>query len=200
MVLPTIANPLPAIIEQAARKVFESFSERMKASLNGRQERALQLAVQGHVTHKTGRIYSVRSQNGAHAYLVDLDRKFCNCPDSQKGNICKHRIAAYLIEQANQVSQSSPMSVPNSDETFEKVRLILNARSAHLREAIIYATLQIEIEPLQVEIIALDGEVAVVRALPVLKDGQLVPQFPFPDRKASTQVIAKSLTNVRIFR
>ena len=76
---------LPAAIEQTALKVFDSFSDRLKAMLNGRQERALKLALEGHVTHKAGRIYSVRSEDQKHAYLVDLERGSCTCPDCQKG-------------------------------------------------------------------------------------------------------------------
>ncbi|GAH32108.1 unnamed protein product, partial [marine sediment metagenome] len=55
-------------------------------------------------------------------------------------------------------------------------------------------------ESVKVEIIALEGEVALVRALPKLKDGVLIPQFPFPERMSSAQVLAKSLTEVRIYR
>ncbi len=96
---------LPAVIEQTARHVFENLSEKMKAAISGREERALKLALEGHVTHKSERIYSVRSQDGEHAYLVNLDKGFCSCPDSQKGHVCKHRLAAYLIEQSSKTNQ-----------------------------------------------------------------------------------------------
>ena len=46
----TAPTLLPVIIEQTARSVFASFSDKMKARLNGRQERALKLALDGHVT------------------------------------------------------------------------------------------------------------------------------------------------------
>ena len=39
-----------------------------------------------------------------------------------------------------------------------------------------------------------------VRALPMLKDGKLIPQFPFPERKSFAQVLAKSLQDVKIYR
>ena len=55
--MPFVQPILPAVIEQTARQVFESFSEKMKAALNGREERALKLALKGHVTHKSARIY-----------------------------------------------------------------------------------------------------------------------------------------------
>jgi hypothetical protein len=212
-----ISQPiLPTVIEQAARTIFEGFSEKLKATLNGRDERALKLALDGSVSHKTARIYSVRSEDGQHAYLVNLDKSFCTCPDHQKGHVCKHRLAAYLIEQACKANQeltpaqSLPSSLPPKntgqnpaepdEETLEKARLILQSRSQHLKEAIIYAALLLDGVSVQVEIINLEGEVALVRALPKIKDGQLMPQFHFPERKAVAQVIAKSLSEVRIYR
>ena len=211
-----IAPPiLPIIIEQTARNLFESFSEKLKASLNGRQDRALKLALDGHVSHKAGRIYSVRSEDGKHSYLVDLEARSCTCPDSHNGHVCKHRLAAYLIEQANQNNQAitptqpadppvpaapDPQPLGKEDEAIEKARLVFQARSQFLRESIIYALLQVDGQSIQVEILDIAGDVALVRALPKVKDGQLIPQFPFPERTSVTQVIAKSLSDVHIFR
>ena len=197
---------LPALIEQTARQVFETFSEKMKAALNGREERALKLALEGHVTRKADHIYSVRSEHGQHAYLVNLETRTCTCPDYLKGNVCKHRLAAYLIEQANNATQQmapvqkEPQAEPNDEEAVEKAGLLLHARSQYLREAIIYASLVVDGQIIQVEVLDIEGEVALVRALPKLKDGNLVPQFPFPDKKSFAKVIAKSLTEVRIYR
>jgi hypothetical protein len=190
-------NPLPAVVEQTALVVFGKFSDKLKARLNGRQERALKLALNGHVTHKGGRVYSVRSQDGNHHYLVNLDRKWCNCPDSKRGNLCKHRMAAYLIEQANQATEETSKSNHN---TIEKVRKVLQARSDFLQEAIIYATLKYEGASLQVEIIDLEGDAALVRALPKINAGELKPQFPFPGRKSCTRVMAQSLIDIQIYR
>ena len=213
---------LPAVLEQTARKVFESFSEKMKAALNGREDRALKLALEGHVTHKFARTFNVRSENGEHSYLVNLEKSFCTCPDSRQGSVCKHRLAAYLVEQSLKASQeietrlpdepasaapgpvaSNPPPMPQlnpQEEAIEKARLALHARSAYLRQAIIYAVLFHEGQPLPVEIIDLQDEVALVRALPKIVEGQLVPQFPFPERQAAIEVIAKSLTEVKIYR
>jgi len=218
----TMAAPqivLPAVIEQTAKRVFESFSEKVKQSLNGRQDRALKLALDGHVTHKAQRIFNVRSEDDRHSYLVDLDKSFCTCPDSFKGNACKHRLAAYLIEQAMLVAPVPTVSedkpTPSSRitwesleeaplthdaEAIEKARLVLEARSQFLRDAIIYAKLSLNGQFIQVEIITLDGDMALVRALPRLHNGELVPQFPFNERQAAELVIAKSLTDVRIYR
>lgn len=196
----------PATIEHTASKVFEGFSERLKAKLNGRQDRALKLALGGHVTHKSARIFSVQSEEGNHVYLVDLTRGYCTCPDSQNGAICKHRIATYLVEQSMNVTahtsadQSKPDLVSKEEEPLEKARRVLHAQSDLLREAIIYATIQNNGEALVVEIIDLDGETAMVRALPVFKDGKPVPQFPFQDRKSCMQILAKSLSDLTIYR
>ena len=203
-ITPTI---LPATIEHTARRVFESFSDRFKRKLNGRQERALKLALGGHVIHLSDRIFSVRSEEGNHAYLVDLDQSSCTCPDWRKGHVCKHRIAAYLIEQANDannsVSQGDGRPPPSGeeDEKIAKARLVLNARSETLREAIIYATIKHKDEPLNVEVISIEGGTAVVRALPLIRNGTtLVPQFPFEGDRAITQVLAKSLMDIQIYR
>ena len=203
-IAPTI---LPATIEHTARKVFESFSNRFKKKLNGRQERALKLALDGHVTHKSDRIFSVRSERGNHAYLVNLDQSSCTCPDCRRGYVCKHRIAAYLIEQANEANNSvsqgdgRPPPSDEEDEKIAKARMVLNARSETLREAIIYATIKHKDEPLNVEVISIEGDTAVVRALPLIKNGNtLVPQFPFEGDHAITQVLAKSLMDIQIYR
>jgi hypothetical protein len=212
---PAMAPPiLPIVIEQTARNLFESFSEKLKESLNGRQDRALKLALEGHVSHKAGRIYSVRSEDGKHAYLVNLDARTCTCPDSHNGHVCKHRLAAYLIEQANQNNQAITPSNPSEsipanlepeppikeEEVIDKARLIFQAKSQFLRESIIYAVLQVDGQPIQVEILDITGDVALVRALPKVKDGLLVPHFPFQERTSVSQVIAKCLADIRIYR
>jgi hypothetical protein len=212
---PVVPPILPIVIEQTARSLFESFSEKLKDSLNGRQDRALKLALEGHVIHKAGRIYSVRSEDGKHAYLVNLEARTCTCPDSHNGHVCKHRLAAYLIEQANQNNQAispeqppdpptpatpNPQPLNKEEESIDKARLIFQAKSQFLRESIIYALLQIDGQPIQVEILDITTDVALVRALPKVKDGLLVPQFPFQERTSVTQVLTKSLTDIRIFR
>jgi hypothetical protein len=214
----TFQPVLPAVIEQTALSLFESFSEKMKRTLNGREDRALKLALEGHVTHKAARVFSVLSENGQHAYLVDLDRSFCTCPDSRKGQVCKHRLAAYLVEQSQQASQSqeTPQENPKSqkenrpdpesdtrnldDPDLEKVRRILQSRSEFLQEAIVYANLEWEGQLLPVEIMALEENIALVRALPKMMNDKLIPQFPFPGKKSLTQVIANRLSDVTIYR
>ena len=224
----TIAMPasqvvLPGVVEQTAKRVFDSFTDKMKQALNGRQEKALKMALEGHVTHKGGRIFSVRSEDGKHAYLVDLEHSFCTCPDSTNGHACKHRLAAYLIEQSMQASQltspdltkpspiepepANPNPPPTSEnplshdeEAVERARMVLEARSQLLHETIIYAKLPLDGQLLPVEIILIEGEMALIRALPQFKDGQLIPQFPFPEKQSAALVLAKSLIEVRIYR
>jgi hypothetical protein len=207
---------LPVIIEQTARSVFASFSDKMRARLNGRQERALKLALDGHVTHRYARTFSVRSEDGQHAYLVNLERGYCTCPDFDKGNVCKHRLAAYLVEQAAKASQEIagnstvsdnshpphliPTQIEQDQEAIERATKVLHARSEFLKEAIVYAVLYVEDEPIHVEVLEIEGEVALVRALPKIKDGKLVPQFPFPERLSLARVFAKSLTQLTIYR
>ena len=200
---------LPATIEQTAGRIFESFSDRLKAMLNGRQDRALKLALEGHVTHKAGRIFSVRSEDQKHAYLVDLERSTCTCPDCQKGNICKHRLAAYLIEQASTTEalvectpdvHSNPLDP--AEEKVETARSVLNARSECLREAIIYAMLPQNGDLMAVEVISIEGDTALVRALPRLDPEKgPVPQFPFAEGQSSAMVVlARSLRDIQIYR
>jgi len=221
--MPFSTPVLPTVIEQTARQVFDSFSEKMKVTLNGRAERALKLAVEGHVTHKFARTFNVRSEDGEHSYLVNLEKSFCTCPDSQKGHACKHRLAAYLVEQSMKASQqmaeqtpAEPEALPQvpneppatlephpnpQEEAIEKVRLTLHARSQYMRESTIYALLPMEKdEMLPVEIIDIEGETALVRSLPYEMNGKPVPRFPFPERKSFAQVLAKSLVEVKIYR
>lgn len=190
---------MPAVIEQAAEVVFSSFEKRFATRLNGRQERALKLALSGQVRHKAARIFSVREED--HAFLVDLARGFCSCPDGRKGHVCEHRIAAYLIEQSMKaIRPSRETSTLPEEEALEKARFVLQARSETLQEAIVYAAIQHGDDLLPVEVIKLEGGTAVVRALPKIKGGELVPRFPFEGRRSGTQVLAGSLMDITIFR
>ena len=109
---------VPSTIEQTAGRIFESFSDRLKAMLNGRQERALKLALEGHVTHKFARTFNVRSEDNQHSYLVNLEKSFCTCPDSRQGSVCKHRLAAYLVEQSLKASQEIETRLPDEPSSI----------------------------------------------------------------------------------
>ena len=85
--LSRIAPPiLPAVLEQTARQVFEELQrEDESAALNGREERALKLALEGHVTHKSGRIFSVRSEDGQHCLPGQPGEELLHLPGQPEG-------------------------------------------------------------------------------------------------------------------
>jgi hypothetical protein len=106
------------VLDRVAEQFISSLKPEVVSSLNGRLERGLELAKQWSVVHcpepDRPRAYHVRSSNGISFYKVDLDARTCDCPDSQKGNTCKHRIAAYYIEQANKLNPLKPSPVLTS--------------------------------------------------------------------------------------
>lgn len=85
--------------------------------LNGRLERAVNLANQYHVRQLSPDVYEVKSANGQHAYVVSFHTMMenmpgwnCSCPDVRNGAprldwygavdcpTCKHIIAVGLVE------------------------------------------------------------------------------------------------------
>ena len=136
------ASPLIDLIEQVARKFVASLTQAAIKSFNGRLERGLDLARQGAVTPLLDpahpRCFLVRSLDSNQIYRVNLGAKTCDCPDSQKGNTCKHRIAAYYIEQANKQKPADPQSpdrpssssvlptpVPTSAQSVEPTKAVI---------------------------------------------------------------------------
>lgn len=110
------------LIDQAARQFVSSLSPQAVRTFNGRLERGLFLAKANGVSPQPlpghAHRYAVRSSDGTHTYIVDLDTRSCECPDSLKGRTCKHRIAAYYYEQASQMAaaaQPEPQPAPASD-------------------------------------------------------------------------------------
>lgn len=105
-----------ALIDQAARQFINGLSPQAIRAFNGRLDRGLEMAKNRAVKplpipnhpHR----YAVRSSDGTHSYIVDLDTRTCDCPDSLKGHTCKHRIAAYYYEQASQMSARQPEPKP----------------------------------------------------------------------------------------
>jgi len=106
------------VLDLVAERFITTLKPEVVNALNGRLERGLTLAKSWSVVHcpeaDKPRCYRVRSSNGSSLYRVDLDARSCECPDSQKGNTCKHRIAAYYVEQANQVNPLKPSPLPAS--------------------------------------------------------------------------------------
>ena len=104
------------VLDLVAERFIASLKPEVVKALNGRLERGLELAKCWSVVHcperDKPRCYRVRSSDGSSLYRVDLDARSCECPDSQKGNTCKHRIAAYYVEQANQLNPLKPKPAP----------------------------------------------------------------------------------------
>jgi hypothetical protein len=94
-------------LAQEIRKVANDYAAKQPYKIFGvgaRIERGLNMALSGKVIREPVPNFPNRckviSSDGLRSYLVDLDTKYCSCPDSQKGNHCKHRLAAYFTLQA----------------------------------------------------------------------------------------------------
>ena len=94
-------------LAQEIRKVADHYSAKQPYKIFGvgaRIERGVNMALEGKVflepTNTSPHRCKVISSDGLRSYLVDLDSKYCSCPDSQKGNHCKHRLASYFVLQA----------------------------------------------------------------------------------------------------
>jgi hypothetical protein len=114
IVAPSIpVTPWMEKVEVVAKKFVASLNEASLKNFNGRLDRGLELAKQGAVLPVAGypRRFQVRSLDTPQIYDVDLDARTCTCPDSQKGNTCKHRVAAFYFEQANKSSTASPSPI-----------------------------------------------------------------------------------------
>lgn len=108
---------LSEAIDQVTQAFKSSLTPTSLQSINGRLERGLEMAKNGSVQEIPNSIgkrrFLVRSSDGTQKYIVDLDTKSCECPDSQKGYTCKHRIAAYLLEQAQQLVDATIQKKPS---------------------------------------------------------------------------------------
>jgi len=69
---------------------------------NGRLARAVEIAGHGSAPIRIGtdwpgtyEVYSL-TRPGSY-YIVDPRRRSCTCPDSQKGAVCKHRLAVAIM-------------------------------------------------------------------------------------------------------
>jgi len=195
---------IPDLIDQIASQFVSTLSPQTIRRMNGRLERGLTMAKSGHVavTGQDG-IFKVTSSKRRCTYIVDLNQRTCNCPDYQAGNICKHRIASWYIQQA--LFQSAPdlKESPVSEQIPELVELLL----AHpCRWDLIYAVVSYEGQEIPVEIIETNGREAYVRALPGLVDGEIVPVYPFRSpwegskvMYSSTTVSGDSLSKIKLY-
>ena len=120
------------VLDLVAERFIASLKPEVVNALNGRLERGLTLAKSWSVVHcperDKPRCYRVRSSDGSSLYKVDLDARSCECPDSQKGNTCKHRIAAYYVEQAlyNCEPRIELLGVDAKPDREEENRLSIN--------------------------------------------------------------------------
>lgn len=91
-------------LEKIAQDFIATLSQQTIEKLNGRLERGLELAINGYVKPLPDAnfptTFRVLSSSRRCYYYVNLAEKVCTCPDSLKGNICKHRVAAYYVDQA----------------------------------------------------------------------------------------------------
>jgi hypothetical protein len=82
-----------AVLAEIFRQKFPNLSRR----LNGRLDAAVKILATGQIRHPDGfpdYVYQVPSQsNPLGSYQVDTQAHTCTCPDSGKGNLCKHRLA-----------------------------------------------------------------------------------------------------------
>jgi len=91
-------SPVSAKRREHAQLLGELFKERypqLVEKCNGRIERAVEIVSRVGACRTDPRpyVYLVESQSGNGYYEVDVKAKSCSCPDSTKGNMCKHRLA-----------------------------------------------------------------------------------------------------------
>lgn len=177
------------------------------------------------------RLFKVTSSNQSRPpfhYIVDLDAGTCECPDHWKGHFCKHRIASHIIEIANRNRQevmpsappSAPITLSSLGKQAQPTYQAPAAVSAPVAEAalrpsepgpetlpspsnngVIWGVIKHQGQLLGVEVLALDGDSATIRALPKIIDGKkLQPQFPFDGKRATTTIPKKQLFHVKIFQ
>ena len=193
--------PLTAI-HRGASYLETSMGQEGRSKLNGRFERGLAMAHKSTVSPyqdpfepSKERQYQVQSSDpNKPPYLVDLQAGTCECLDHWKGNFCKHLVAASIIEGALKFMGRLEVLKPPVTE-------ITPLPPTPQGESIIWAAMRYNDVVLGVEVMNLDGEMATVRALPVIKDDKkLQPQFPFEGKTSLAIVPKKHLFHVRIFQ
>lgn len=183
------------------RKFCNSLSVDLKAQMNGRLERGLQIALTGGVTkyddpHSSisTRLYKVVSSNPTNPpYLVDLGKRSCTCPDHWKGHFCKHRVAAQVVELA--MAQSHDQEATKTVPTEHR-----NVKSTSC-EPLIWACVRLNGKTIGVEVVGIENELVRIQALPAVNtEGKLEPQFPFHNGSFNTLVDISDLFHFRIFQ
>jgi len=228
---PYITGPKypPELIDQVAAKFYEAMEDHVKRALNGRFERGVTLAKQGAVVRfedpqnpNSHRVFKVRSSDPYRSpYLVDLDWRFCECPDHRKTYICKHRIAANIIERVEKEIQK-PNAQPEVKEVDPPAQQAVNPQpgmpSPNTKptpqnggtpqdetplevKAFIWGVIRHEGQLLGVELLDIGEDSVTVRALPKIVEGnKLQPQFPFPGKRSTATVPKKEISHVKVFQ
>ena len=194
------------VIEQAFQKFQATLSLELKARLNGRLERGLAIVQSGGVSAysepgqaASQHLYRVRSSDPTNPpYLVDLHARSCTCPDHWKGHLCKHRIAASIINLAISMTRVDP---PPVQVPAMPTASLQPSNPVTSKESIIWGVIRLNGELLGVEVLSIADEEATVRALPKIIDGKkLEPRFPFEGKHNTTSIPTKELFHVKIFQ
>ena len=187
-------TPSVEAINAAFTKFTNAIMPELKERMNGRIERGLEIARAGWVIpYDPNNLtqFKVRSSDPARLpYMVDLSTRSCTCPDHLKGHFCKHRVAAQVYRLAcNQMpseyvqSSESPSPQPNKRG-----------------QAIVWACIRLDGKAIGVEVLEIENDMVWIQALPLIKEGKLEPQFPFPEGCCHFQVKASDLEHIHIYQ
>jgi hypothetical protein len=90
----------PLTLDDVVKNLIEKWPNVVERA-GYRVERARALVEQGAVIPTPQPlVFVVRSQSNARGkYTVDWEEKYCTCPDAGGGNICKHRLAAWMFHE-----------------------------------------------------------------------------------------------------
>jgi hypothetical protein len=91
-------------VRALANVLVHFFPQLLAQSGQQRIERGCQIAQLSVSPGHSANVYEVKSQSMSNAYYeVDIKAKTCTCPDSAKGNVCKHRIAVAIRTVAGEL-------------------------------------------------------------------------------------------------
>jgi len=210
---PSATMILPDEIDKVYEEYKATCSDALLKKFNGRLERAVMIAKEGKVrlTSVEG-VYEVASQKvkGA-SYIADIKAHTCDCPDAKALNICKHRMAAWFVEQVlfrnpdKVFVDETPTSDPEPDfdraldDVFSKIVF------HRVNPRVIWGMLDYEGATVPVEIQEYNGEKVFVQALPNFINGKFVPCFPFSSDfgtdvpYSSTWVNKEQLAHIKVY-
>jgi len=200
---------IPDLINSVYEGLIATFSEKQIKSFNGRLERGLNLALYGHVsvTDNDGVFIVASGSKKDQQYTVDLNNKTCNCPDSQAGFSCKHRVAAWLIQQVIfQAPAPQPETQPAAEEADRDTEAAIAFSGRLVNERIVWGVYTDDEKSFPVELLESFGETILVRALPEVVGEEIRPRFPFSspfpggDVSWSSSIVARELVSqVKVF-